>query len=329
MRKVIFLFFLALLIVCPAFSEEDFALTISGETVSFTEAEIYVINAEQEYTQVAEYYRKYLGIDYWTLTYANGMTVSEMIKSDVFDEIKSMNIFYSMAKTNGLTLTAAEKKACRLHAENTFHTLSVTDAEKINVDDLAYVFEKQRLADRMYSMCLLETIIDEEAVKNSVNRELYVTYEVEYLFRSFDDFDENGSCIPLSSEKRAVIERLMSAASAHPSLEEAALADPSLDILFGRISLVSGDESIDETLLSEVKKLSVGELSGVINTDHGLFLLKLTDNTDTAAYENALSAALHQARENAFSEKKEALTRECVYEINIPFWNTLSPGAKD
>ena len=85
-----------------AYAENTYALTISGNPVSFTEANIYIINAEKEYESVCKYYEDYLNIDYWSLTYANGMTVSQIIKADVFDQILSMNAFYLMAIENGM-----------------------------------------------------------------------------------------------------------------------------------------------------------------------------------------------------------------------------------
>lgn len=309
-----------------AFSESDFALTVQGERVSYTEAEIYIISAEKEYKEVADYYQKYLGIDYWNLTYANGMTVSEMIKSDVFDEIKSMNLFYAMARDKGLNLTESEQEACRLDAENAYSSLSVTDAEKIDINDLAVVLQKQRLADRMYSMCLLETEIDEESVIKSVNREDYITYDIEYLFRSFDDFDSDGNCIPLTEEKIRKIERILSSAAPETPLKEITLSDSSLDIIYGETSLVSGDDTVSDQLIDAASRLSVNELSGIIKTDLGLFIVRLIDNTDTSAYDAAVANAVYQAREEAFQPDLESLIRECEYEINVSFWNTLMPG---
>ncbi len=320
---------LSLLATAPSYAQDDYALIIEGNPVSLTEANIYIINAEQAYSDIASYYEDYLGIDYWSLTYANGMTVSQMIKSDVFDQIKAMNVFYAMALENGMRLTDNEKKACKKDAENAYQALSVTDAEKIDLDALSFVYEKQLLADRMYSVCLDGVTIDEEAVYASVNASDYIKYDVEYLFRSFDDFDENGHQHPLTEEKRASVEDIFQNANAFSSLEEAAFSDTTLDILYGNTVFLSSDPSVDHRLIEAAEALEIGMLSGIIKTDLGLFLIRLLDNSDESAYEAAIQEKLFSAKEEAFLEEKTELIRKCEYEINVSVWRTLTPGANE
>lgn len=326
-KKLLSLFLILMLSLTNAYAENTYALTISGNPVSFTEANIYIINAEKEYESVCKYYEDYLNIDYWSLTYANGMTVSQIIKADVFDQILSMNVFYLMAIENGMRLTESEKDACRKDAENAYQALSVTDAEKINLNDLCTVFEKQLLAGRMYSVLMENTVIDESVIYASIDPNQYVSYDVEYLFRSYDDFDENGKSVYITDEKYAEIEEALSEAKDHPSFQSVPELFPTLDFLYGITSLISGDDTVDKALLNEASALAIGDTSGIIETDYGLFVIRLIDNQSTDAYERAVEDALFKAKEEAFSAEKDALISKYEYEINVSFWNTLAPGA--
>ena len=326
-RKIISFLLLSLYFLQSACAEENAALIIGGKAVSFTEASIYIINAEKEYESVSKYYEDYLDVDYWSLTYANGMTVSQMIKADVFDQILAMNAFYLMAIESGMRLTENEIALCRKDAEDAYHALSVTDAEKIVLSDLNEVFEKQLLAGRMYSVLLEKTEVDIDAVYASVDPEKYVSYDVEYLFRSFDDFDENGKALYITDQKLSEIENALKEAKSFDSLQSVPDLFPSLDLLYGTTSLISGDDTVDKTLLTAAKSLEIGETSEIIKTDFGLFLLRLTDNQSPAAYERAKQEALFEAREYAFLSEKEDLINGYEYEINVSFWNTLAPGA--
>ncbi len=326
-RKIIPFLLIMLLFLTNAYAESTSALTVGGKPVSFTEANIYIINAEEEYASVCKYYEDYLGIDYWSLTYANGMTVSQMIKADVFDQILSMNAFYLMAIENGMLLSESEIAACQTDAEKAYQALSVTDAEKIDVRELADVFKKQLLAGRMYSMLLEETEVDIDAVYASVDPAEYISYDVEYLFRSFDDFDENGKAVYVADEKLRQIEKALQDAKNQPQLSCVPDLHPALELLYGTTSLISGDDSVDTTLLQKARSLAVGETSEIIKTDYGLFLLRLTDNQNPSAYERALEEALFEAREDAFLYEKEDLINAYEYEINVSFWDTLAPGA--
>lgn len=329
MRKKLFTFLLLLSILSllPACAGSDYALLIEGQPVSLTEANIYIITAEQAYADVAGYYEDYLGIDYWQLTYSNGMTVSEMIKSDIFEEIKAVNLFYAMALESGMRLTQEELNECRQDAEAAYRALSVTDSEKIDPDELSLVYEKQRLADRMYSVQLGNVPLDEDSVIRAIPKADYTQYDVEYLFRSFSDFDESGRQRPLTSAKRASIEAVFQNCGKFASLEEAAASDTSLDILYGKTTFLSGDATVDSRLIEAARGLEIGQYSEITETDHGLFILRLIDNTNASAYEKAVKQALFEAREAAFLPERTALMRKCQYEINVSVWRPLMPGA--
>ena len=81
---------------------------------------------------------------------------------------------------------------------------------------------------------------------------------------------------------------------------------------------------VDQTLLDTVQTMTVGETSGVIKTDYGLFVVRLLDNTDTLAYEDAVAQALYQARADAFSETYNRLYEQTECEINESFWDELT-----
>lgn len=328
MKKLLAMLLAVLLLAngASAASDESAALTVSGIPVEKAEIYLYMLNAEREYAQIVEYYKTYLGLDYWSLEYANGMTVSQMVKSDVFKEILMMNVFYAMALEEGLSLTRAETDACRIDAEETYALLPVSYAKHIPASSLSSVLEKQRLADKMYSMLLSKTEIDEEKAAAGVDRDLYTTYEVEYLFRSATDFDENGRSAPLSAEKENEIRSAMESAKTLPALSECPPLFPHLNLHYAKTSFSENAGEIDPILIREVHRLQPGETGDVIKTDFGLFLIRLLDDTGNEAYEAAVDAALYAAREEAFSEEYNRLFMNAEYEINVSFWDTIMPG---
>lgn len=325
-KYAVFLLIICLLFNITGTADEQYALKVENIPVSVTEAYIYILNAEKEYADIADYYASYLDIDFWSMEYTNGMTVSQMIKSDVFKEILMMNVFYSMAGEKKLTLSSSEKTACREDAEKTYALLPVTSAALIDRNSLARVFEKQRLADRMYSMLLSETEIDEESVISSIDRNAYKTYEVEYLFRSLTDYTAQSGAQMISKEKEREIHDAFNSAKTSPSLKDAAEKLSSLDILYASASFSSNDEAIEEKLIKTVMRLSPGEISGTVKTDYGLFLIRLIDDSGTEAYDTAVADALRAAREEAFSAEYNQLFLNADYEINVSFWDAVMPG---
>ena len=326
--KTLLSFLLCVLVLFSSagFSEEEPAVTVSGVPVPKAEAYVYLLSAETEYAEIVEYYKNYLGVNYWSLEYANGMTVSQMVKSDVFKELLMMNLFYAMAQEKNLRLSADEKNACREDAKNTYALLPVSAASYLTEDALFQVFEKQRLADRMYSLLLSETEIDEESIIRSVNKDDFKTYEVEYLFRSNTDYSANGKAMMLTPEKEAEVLKAFERAAALESLEDTVSLYPDLDLLYANAVFSHEDTQIDRALMAVVTRLSPGETGRVARTDYGLFLIRLISNEGSAAYDAQVAEKLYQAREAAFSETYNRLFMNAEYEINVSFWDAVTPG---
>lgn len=305
MRKLAAAFLIALLLVPAAVSENAF--TVNGQAVPAAEARIYLLNAESSYGEIVRYYRDFLGIDYWSLTTANGMTASEAVKSDVFRELVMLNVFCAMALDEGVSLSPAEESDCAFEAKAYYASLPLASADGLTEADVERLMIKQRLADKMYSMLLGGLEIDEDAVTQSVDPAQYVVYDVEYLLS------------PAESERsEEEFDRLREA--------EIWSAEAGDDLIYGKTRISSADAAADRSLLAAAASLGVGETSGIIKTDYGLFLIRVIDNSDPGAYEEAVENALYDARAQAFRDDYNALYSKAEYEINVSFWDSVTMG---
>lgn len=305
MRRTLAAILIALALLPAALSEN--ALTVNGQPVTSAEAKIYLRNAESSYGEIVAYYRDFLGIDYWSLTTANGMSAAEAVKNDVFRELVMLNVFCSMARDDGLSLLPDEEDACEAEARAYYASLPLSGADGIREADVIGLMVKQRLADKMYSRLLAGIEIDEEAVAASVDAEKYAVYDVEYLLNPSDD---EGA--------EEAMNRLRENEDWSDKSEEG--------VLYGKARISSADENADRALLAAASALDIGGTSGVIKTDYGLFLIRLTDNLDPSAYEEAVKDALYEARAQAFQPDMNALYSEAEYEINVSFWDSVTMG---
>lgn len=306
MKKKLIAFLLAALLFSAR--AEEIAFTVNGRSVSSAEARISMLIYERRYAEIAEYYDNFLGLDYWSLTYANGMTAEEVVKGDVFRELVMMNVFYGMALDLHLSLTDAESSLCDMDADAFYQSLPVSSAKEITSADVQELFKKQKLADRMYSMLLGQTEADEEAARAKVDRALYTTYDAELLLALNDT--EADELISLSESD---------------SWESAAEASENR-ILYAVSAFTPADSDVDDKLLDAVQALEIGQKSGVVETDYGLFIVRLIDDSDPTAYEAAVEAALYEARAEAFQAQYDDLYSSAEYEINVFFWDTLTLG---
>lgn len=322
LRRLAILMLALTILAGQALADEEVAVTIDGNPVSFAEARVYVCAAKSGYEEIVAYYRDFLGLDYWSIPCTDGRSAAEAVKSDVFRELVMMNVFYQMAQADGMTATEADEAAAETDAHEFFTSLSDEERAGFTEADVKAVFLKQKLADRKCSRLLNETDVDEDAVRAAVNPGDYVIYDLCYLSHPLADVDENGASVSLTVAREQEIGRIMLECMKADSPEEAAAAYP--ELTWGEVSLIAGSPEVDQTLLDTVETMTVGETSGVIKTDYGLFVVRLLDNTDTLAYEDAVDQALYQARVDAFSATYNRLYEQTSCEINESFWDGLT-----
>lgn len=297
-------------IFASALAEEN-ALTVNGRSVSAAEARIYLLNAESSYADIVSYYDSYLNMDYWTLTTFNGMTAAEAVKNDVFQELIMLYIFYDMALNENLTLSDSEVAMCAQDAQTYYEGLSVLNAENISQEAVEDLLKKQRLADRIYGMLLLQTDVDALAVASNIDPDAYKVYDVEYLFSpsqnamSPQDFTYIGTSLDW------------------PNAEGVAEGN----LFYGTAQLSDIQDGMNESLLTAAENLHIGEVSLPIETVYGTFIIRLLSDSDTSAYDQAVSEAVFAARSDAFQDKYRRLYAEAEYEINVAFWDSVSFGS--
>ena len=88
------------------------------------------------------------------------------------------------------------------------------------------------------------------------------------------------------------------------------------------IWIVSDEGKILIQRRSDDKKLMPGELSGVIKTDYGFFLLRLTA-IDESSKESVLGRSIYAAREAAFLPEYEKLFKDASYTIHDSFRSSV------
>ncbi len=317
MRRATAFFVVLALVLAPAALAEDWAFTLNGEKVSSAEAAIYVYNAEARYAAVAEYYECYLGVDFWSLQYDNGLTVSETVKADVFKSLVMMNIFYNLAVERGMSLNDFEIEFCQCEADAYWEIASGYENAGFTYDDVLSLYKKQLLAEIVYESEAARSEIDENAVRASVDVEACTSYEVEYL------------CARRESAQGGFSSDVMDALSGvgdDESFLGFAEAHTDLGVMYFLTTFSASDESVDKAIIDAVSKLEVGGMSGIVETDYGLFLLRLLDDTDTCAYDEAVEKALYEARTEAYKKVYDEMYNMAEYEINVDYWDSLALG---
>ncbi len=314
MVRALALITLICLICLPASAES--ALSVNGSQISVGEANAWIWLVKDAYRDMLAYYENTLGIDYWQLEYANGQSIWESVKADAFKQLVMIQLFCDVAQEQGLALSGEDVKDCESACGN-----CDCDNGAFSREDLLNVLEKRLLAGKAYSYMLSFEQIDEDAVTQSVDKAAYTAYDVEYLFVPYYAYSADPD------RKASYREELAGLSAFEGSYEDAARLSPYL--LAGTLTLCPASEDSDPALLDAALKMSVGDVSGVVETDYGLFLMRLSDDSDLALYEAQLEYELMQARKRAYQAEYNRLYASAEYSINAGYWDALTPRQQE
>ncbi|MBQ3762868.1 MAG: hypothetical protein II875_12770 [Clostridia bacterium] len=301
---------IALVMLCTCAAAES-ALTVNGRAISVGEAGAWMWLVKQNYSEMLDYYQRTLGIDYWSLSYPNGQSVWDSVKADAFKQLVMIAVFCDMAGEKGLRLSAEETAICEETAR------ACPENEGFTAQDLLAVCRMRVLAGKAYSLMLSFQTIDEEAVTAQVDRSAYVAYEAEYLYVPFYEYGADDA------KKQSCMELMARISGFQGSYKEAARLSRRLSA--GSMTLCPAESRDDGTLLDAVKGLKPGEVSQIIETDYGLFVLRLISDSDTSLYDAEVEKRLMDARKQAYQAEYKRLYGAAEYSLNADYWDELTP----
>jgi foldase protein PrsA len=245
-------------------------------------------------------YRAYFGDDVWSQDlYGSGSTTAESVKDDVLDTIHELYTLKSHMADYDVSLTDEETKA-------------ITDAAAafIEANDSAALKEIGASQDVVEEFLTLYTIqsrmrtaIEAEADTDVSDEEANMRAYTMLSFSTAGSYDEDYNYVELTDEEVLAVQEQAEAAYAEittPSdLESVAES-------YG-MSTTTGTYDADNTSLADEIKtaldgLSEGELSELVTTDSGYYILRLDAETDEEATESNRESIIEERQEDHYDE---------------------------
>lgn len=287
------------------------ALTVNEREFTCAQCDAWMWLVKQSYRDMVDYYERTLGIDYWSLTYTNGQSVWDSVKADAFKQLIMMQVYGEIASREGLRLNRNEAELCARDAE------ALPENASFDKSDLEEMLRLRLLAGKAYSYCLSFQEIDEESVIASVEKDIYIAYEAEYLYVPYYVYSTGAA------SREGCIKTLKALKNFEGAYEDAARLNAFL--VSGKMTLCPADCACDAQLLATAQTLRVGEASEPVTTDYGLFMIRLLDDSDSSLYDAEVEKRLSEARKRAYRSEYNRLYTEAQYSLNAGYWDGLKP----
>lgn len=281
---------------------------INSETCTKAEMNIYLAN-------MANAYESTFGEEIWT-TSTEDTTIEEAFKDTVLAKVSRIKVMNLMAKEEKISLSSDEKKSLRKAAKAYMKTLSKDEKDILGADeDLIYeMYSEYALAEKVYN-----SIVGDVTMEISDDDARSIT--VEELFIKTYHEDSQGRLVDYSeANKQEAKERA-------EDLREKAVTGSDFEELCAMYN--EEDESVHtirrgempESYESVAFNLAEGEISNVIVTDDGYYIVKCLSTYERKETEANKQAIIDAEKARVFDEKYNEFLSGLIGNLNEKEWN--------
>ena len=270
-------------------------------------------------TTIQNQYEKVYGSEIWNQT-ASGETFEEQIKSMVLAKLAQVKVMNLMAESYKVTLSGDEETKLQTVSENFYNSLTDTEKEVLSLtqDDIYSYYKELLIASKLYEYVIRDVnpeISDDEARIVTVQEIFIKTYSL----------DANGNHIEYSDRGKSEAYEKAEVVRA-----EALLGEVSFESLAGKyneddeltrtLSQGSDDNEVAETAFN----LSKDEISDIIRTSDGYYILKCISDFDLEETLKNKETILEKRKEEAFDEAYETYADSLTKLFNEKLYKSIT-----
>lgn len=280
-------------------------------TVNYQEAMYDIYQAEM----MPQMYAMYKMSFDWEDTDENGDTYADTYKKQIMQAMKKREILYMSAQKKELSLTDEEKKAIQKDVKSARKNMTDKQKKMKGLDEatITTVMEKDKLGEKYKDSVIATLDIDEAALKKSVDKKSYRQYTLQYYTFAKTETDSKNQTKDKDAKALAAGKKDMTAlqkkAVKAKDFTKDVITDKNKDnkddnntaISYTTKDLIETDKDfLDTKTLKIVKKMKNGEVSDVLETKDGYYVIKMVNNNDPEAYNNQCNSVISQEKESRF-----------------------------
>ncbi|MCM1188103.1 MAG: peptidylprolyl isomerase [bacterium] len=290
--------------------DEVFRIGSTGCTRS--ELLVYLTNTQNRYESV-------YGEEVWNVA-RDGVTLEDNVKETVLARLAQIKTMCLMADSMSVELEEEEKKLTDQAARDYYGSLNDTEIGLMGVTEetLQKLYAEYALADKVYRYIIQDInpeISDDEARTITVQHILLRTWTTDGSGARVD----YGEDMKLSVRQKAGEIRRMAAEDGEDFVDLASRYSEDTEITF---SFGKGELPIE--LEEAAFSLETGEISRVIETENGYYIIKCISTFDREQTELNKLEIVEERRREVFGEEYDAFVESLVHQLNTKVWEEIS-----
>lgn len=288
---------------CGKLADTEFVFTtgLSGDELfkvgnslcTLPEAMIYALDYQIQYEEV-------YGVEMWEHDFG-GVTLEEYVKETIISQLASMKAVTLLAKEYEVELSAEEEKRVEAAAKEYYESLTQAEIDymKLEQEDAESLYRDHVLSRKVYAEITRDVnteVSDDEARIMTVQQILLDSRETAENVR--ERLEDGKEFVTLAS---------------------AYSKDSQITYTFGRGEMPSAYEEAAFALEND-------QISDIIETEEGFYLIKCVNNFDRDATEVNKTAMVEKRRDEIFGKVYEELIANTPSEFNNKLWEGVHFG---
>lgn len=275
------------------------------------EVMIYLMNTKNEY-------EKTFGSEIWEVS-QDGETLQEHVKETVLARLARIKALNLLAQEKEIQLDEDEIEQTRQAAAEYMSTLQDEEIELLQANEelIAGMYQEYALADKVYQHLIADInpeISDDEARTITVERLFIKTYHL----------DEKGEKQEYSEQsKKEAYEKIIEALKRAREGEDFSSLVSEYSEEETSVYAIGRSEEPDQ-IESVAFELSNGEISKIITTEDGYYLLKCLNTFDREETDRNKLKIVEKRRKEVFEEQYLSFILELTKSMNDDLWDQIT-----
>lgn len=274
--------------------------------------------AKYQQAMYDSFYMSYFGEDMWNKdVYGNGSTMTEDVKKDVADNLEEMYLLKAHMGDYDISLSDDDEAKITKAAEDFIAGNSKEAIKQIGAEDIENVKEMLRLntiQSKMHDRIIKDAdtkVTDEEAAQRTFS---YVVINTS----GYTDSDSNY--VEYTEDDIAGLKETAASIAAAEDFDTA-VTDAGYTVSTASYGSADDEDStMDKSVLEAADQLSAGQVSGVIETDSALYVLRLDSEFDEEATATKKESMISQKQEDYYNDILDGWKEEVKWTLNEKEW---------
>lgn len=314
---------MSLLTGCGSVDNDDIVAKVGKDEITVGMANFY---ARMQQAQYETYYAGAMGTtgeDMWEQEVdEKGTTYEESVKESLLTSLENLYLLKQHASEYEVIVTEEEQKkiqeaAVKFDEDNSLEGKEAVSGYKKYVEEFLRMATIQQKMDAPMKAGANEEVSDEEAAQKSMK----------YVYFPYSITDADGNTTDMTDEDKAELKKKVQEFADNLKASEAKDIDAAAAAGGDEVRSTTFDaESVspDAGLVKAVDALTAeGEVTGVIESDYGLYVGKLTSFLDREATDQEKINIIEQRKQEQYDGLIETWRKETEIEENQKVWNKI------